>query len=66
MQGREVEVVEVRRFTMPGVPRGERTAARIAEEYLPFETVREGLARSPDRDRIESAGPAYRGRAVLG
>ena len=36
------EVVEVRRFTMPGVPRGERTAARIAEEYLPFETVREG------------------------
>ena len=36
------EVVEVRRYTMPGVPRGERTAARIAEEYLPFETVREG------------------------
>ncbi|MGA3149845.1 MAG: homoserine O-succinyltransferase [Acidimicrobiales bacterium] len=36
------EVVEVRRFTMPDVPRGDRTAARIAEEYLPFETVREG------------------------
>ncbi len=36
------EVVEVRRFTMPDVPRGERTAARIAEEYLPFEAVREG------------------------
>lgn len=28
--------VEVRRYAMSGVPRGEQTAARIAEEYLPL------------------------------
>ncbi|MGA7834252.1 MAG: homoserine O-succinyltransferase [Acidimicrobiales bacterium] len=30
------DVIELRRFTLPGVPRDERTAARIREEYLPF------------------------------
>jgi homoserine O-succinyltransferase len=32
------EEVEVRRHALAGVPRGERTAARIAEEYSPVET----------------------------
>ena len=31
--GSGTDVIEVRRYTMDGVPRGERTAARIAEEY---------------------------------
>jgi homoserine O-succinyltransferase/O-acetyltransferase len=48
------EVVEVRRFTMPDVPRGERTAARIAEEYLPYGTVREG---SPDLLIVTGSNP---------
>ncbi len=48
------EVVEVRRFTMPDVPRGPRTAARIAEEYLPFESVREG---SPDLLIVTGSNP---------
>ena len=34
------EEVEVRRHALAGVPRGERTAARIAEEYSPVETSR--------------------------
>ena len=34
------ETVEVRRYTMAGCPEGERTAARIAAEYLPFEDDR--------------------------
>jgi homoserine O-succinyltransferase/O-acetyltransferase len=37
--GSGCDVVEVRRYTMPGVPRGEETAARIAAEYLPYETI---------------------------
>jgi homoserine O-succinyltransferase len=36
------------------VPRGERSAARIAEEYLPFETVREG---SPDLLIVTGSNP---------
>jgi homoserine O-succinyltransferase len=33
------ETVEVSRHTMAGVPRGERAAKRIAEEYLPCEEI---------------------------
>jgi homoserine O-succinyltransferase len=32
-------IVEVRRYTMPGVPRGEQTSARIAEQYIPFSDI---------------------------
>jgi homoserine O-succinyltransferase/O-acetyltransferase len=32
-------VLEVRRFTMGGVPRGERTTARIGEEYSPLTDI---------------------------
>jgi homoserine O-succinyltransferase len=39
--GSKGQVVEVTRTTMAGVPRGPRTAARIAEEYLPLGTVRQ-------------------------
>jgi homoserine O-succinyltransferase len=35
-EGSGTDVIEVRRHTMLGVPRGEQTAARIAEEYAPF------------------------------
>jgi homoserine O-succinyltransferase/O-acetyltransferase len=31
--------IEVSRFTMPGVPRGDHTSARIAEEYLPLADI---------------------------
>ncbi len=34
--GSGTRTVEVRRYTMSGVPRGEQTAARIAQEYLPL------------------------------
>jgi homoserine O-succinyltransferase len=33
------DVLEVRRFTMSGVPRGERTAARIDEAYFPLTDI---------------------------
>jgi homoserine O-succinyltransferase len=35
------EVIEVRRHALEGVPRGERTAARIAEHYAPVATMRQ-------------------------
>lgn len=35
------EVIEVRRYALPGVPRGERVAARMAADYLPGETMLE-------------------------
>ncbi len=33
------DVVEVRRYTMEGVPRGDAVAARIAEQYLPVAAI---------------------------
>jgi homoserine O-succinyltransferase len=33
------DAIEVRRFAMAGVPRGERTSARIAELYSPLEEI---------------------------
>lgn len=38
-EGSSSEVIDVRRHTMSGVPRGERTAARIAHEYLPVADI---------------------------
>jgi homoserine O-succinyltransferase len=38
--GSGAEEIEVRRHALDGVPRGERTAARIAEEYSPVDTIR--------------------------
>ena len=37
--GSGCEAIEVSRHTMVGIPRGERTAARIAEEYSPLEEI---------------------------
>lgn len=37
--GSGADVIEVRRHTMAGVPRGERVAARVAEQYSPVSTV---------------------------
>jgi homoserine O-succinyltransferase len=34
------DVVDVRCYVMPGVPRGERTSARIAEQYAPVASIR--------------------------
>jgi homoserine O-succinyltransferase/O-acetyltransferase len=33
------DIIEVRRFTMSGVPRGEQTAARIGEDYSPLTDI---------------------------
>lgn len=38
--GSGCDLVEVRRFTMDGVPRNEETAGRIAADYLPYDTIR--------------------------
>jgi homoserine O-succinyltransferase len=38
--GSGTEEIEVRRYALDGVPRGERTATRIAEEYSPVATIR--------------------------
>jgi homoserine O-succinyltransferase/O-acetyltransferase len=35
------ELIDVRRYTVAGVPRGEAVAARIAEEYAPVATIRQ-------------------------
>lgn len=35
------EVIEVRRYTMAGVPRGEVVAARVAEQYAPVAAIRQ-------------------------
>jgi homoserine O-succinyltransferase len=35
------EVIDVRRYTMAGVPRGEVVAARIAEQYAPVAAIRQ-------------------------
>jgi homoserine O-succinyltransferase len=34
------DLVEVRRYTMDGIPRNEETAQRIAADYLPYDTIR--------------------------
>ena len=38
-EGSGSNVIELRRYAMPGVPRGEQTSARIAEQYLPFNNI---------------------------
>ena len=38
--GSGCDLVEVRRYTMDGVPRNEETAQRIAADYLPYDTIR--------------------------
>lgn len=38
-EGSGSSVIELRRYAMPGVPRGEQTSARIAEQYLPFNNI---------------------------
>lgn len=38
-EGSGSDVIELRRYAIPGVPRGEQTAARIAEQYLPFDSI---------------------------
>ena len=38
-EGSGSNALEVRRYTMVGVPRGEQTAPRIAEEYLPLTNI---------------------------
>ena len=38
-EGSVSKEIEVRRFTMSGVPRGSQTSARIAEEYLPLADI---------------------------
>ena len=39
-QGSGTTTIEVQRYVMDGVPRGDRTAKRIAEEYAPLEAIR--------------------------
>jgi homoserine O-succinyltransferase/O-acetyltransferase len=46
--------VEVRSYTMDGVPRGERVAARIAENYFPLDTLWES---TPDAVIVTGSNP---------
>jgi homoserine O-succinyltransferase len=39
-EGSGSALIDVRRFAMDGVPRGERAATRIAEQYWPMESIR--------------------------
>jgi homoserine O-succinyltransferase len=48
------EVIEVRRYALAGVPRGERVATRIAAEYAPVETM---LADRPDVLIVTGSNP---------
>jgi homoserine O-succinyltransferase len=48
------DVLEVRRYTVDGVPRGERTAARIASEYLPLDAL---YAQVPDLLIVTGSNP---------
>ncbi len=52
--GSACETVEVRRYTMEGIPRAERTAARIAADYLPFGTIRD---QAPDLLIVTGSNP---------
>lgn len=47
-------VIELRRYTMPGVPRGVQTSARIAEQYLPFNDI---YLNSPDFLIVTGSNP---------
>ena len=38
-EGSGSNVIEIRRYTMPGVPRGEATASRIRDEYFPLPEI---------------------------
>jgi homoserine O-succinyltransferase len=38
-EGSADNIIEVRRYTMSGVPRGEHTSSRIAREYLPLTNI---------------------------
>ncbi|MHB8379014.1 MAG: homoserine O-acetyltransferase/O-succinyltransferase family protein [Acidimicrobiales bacterium] len=38
-EGSGSNVIGLRRYTMPGVPRGELTSARVAEQYFPYRDI---------------------------
>ena len=63
--GSGCETVELSRYTMEGVPRGERIRARIAADYS-LRGHHLGPAGPADRHRIEPARAPHRGRALLG
>jgi homoserine O-succinyltransferase/O-acetyltransferase len=48
------ETIEVRRYALTGVPRGQRVAARIAAEYAPVETL---LGDAPDLLIVTGSNP---------
>ncbi|MGC1237406.1 MAG: homoserine O-succinyltransferase [Acidimicrobiales bacterium] len=48
------DALEVRRYTMAGVPRGEETASRIAEQYLPLVDI---YLRPPDLLVVTGSNP---------
>jgi homoserine O-succinyltransferase/O-acetyltransferase len=48
------EVIEVRRYALTGVPRGERVAARIEQDYEPVETL---LQEAPDLLIVTGSNP---------
>lgn len=53
-QGSGTDVLEVRRYAMAGVPRGEETSHRIAEQYLP---VADLYRRPPDVLIVTGSNP---------
>lgn len=53
-EGSGSDVVEVRRYTMSGVPRGEQTSRRIAEQYLP---LADGYLDPPDLLIVTGSNP---------
>jgi homoserine O-succinyltransferase len=52
--GSDSAVVDVKRFAMAGVPRGDRAASRIAEQYWPMEAIR---ADPPDLLIVTGSNP---------
>jgi homoserine O-succinyltransferase len=48
------DVIEVRRYALSGVPRGERVAARLEEDYEPIETL---LQEAPDVLIVTGSNP---------
>ncbi len=46
--------IEITRYAMPGVPRGEQTSARISKEYLPFGDI---YLESPDLLIVTGSNP---------
>jgi homoserine O-succinyltransferase/O-acetyltransferase len=53
-QGSGSATIEVQRYAMEGVPRGERVAKRIAEEYAPLDEIRH---QPPDLLLVTGANP---------